>query len=137
MVLSCFRSSFQMNALTYAFTDLAETARCYAASMTLADIYRRVLPIALLEVRYERLVDDFEGELARIAARLGLDLAPGMTDVAATASRRIVRTPSAPQVRAGLNRQGLGRWRAYADELAPVLPILQPWLERFGYGAAG
>jgi hypothetical protein len=126
-----------MNALTYAFTDLAETARCYAASMALADNYRRVLPIELHEVRYERLVDDFDGELARAAAHLGLGLAPGMTDVAATANRRIVRTPSAPQVRAGLNRQGLGRWRAYAGQLEPVLPILQPWIDRFGYGAAG
>ncbi len=137
VVLSCFRSSFQLNAMTYAFTDLAETARCYAASMRLAEIYRRVLPIELHEVRYERLVDAFEGELERAAARLGLALAPGMTDVAATASRRVVRTPSAPQVRAGLNRQGLGRWRAYADQLEPVLPTLQPWIEQFGYGDTG
>ena len=134
VVLSCFRTSFQMNALTYAFTDLTEAARCYGACMQLADLYRRVLPISLHEVRYERLVDDFEGELTRIAAVLNLELTPGMTDVAATASRRIVRTPSASQVRAGLNRRGLGRWRAYADEVAPTLPILQPWSDRFGYG---
>ncbi len=137
VVLSCLRSSFQMNALTYAFTDLTEAARCYAACMDLADVYRRVLPISLCEVRYERLVDDFEAELARIAAHLGLALSPGMADVAATASHRIVRTPSAAQVRAGLNRQGLGRWRAYADELGPALPILQPWIDRLGYGAPG
>jgi tetratricopeptide (TPR) repeat protein len=137
VVFSCLRSSFQMNALTYAFTDLVEAAHCYAACMDLAEVYRRVLPISLCEVRYERVVDDFEAELARIAAHLGLEAAPGMADVAATASRRIVRTPSAPQVRAGLNRQGLGRWRAYADELTPALPILQPWIDRFGYDGAG
>jgi tetratricopeptide (TPR) repeat protein len=136
VVLSCFRSSFQMNALTYAFTDLAEAARCYAATMRLADVYRRVLPTELIEVRYERLVDDFEGELARIAAHLGLPPTAEMLDVAATARRRVVRTPSAPQVRAGLNRQGLGRWRAYAAQLAPILPILAPWVERFGYEPA-
>ena len=137
VVLSCFRSSFQINALTYAFTDLAETARCYAGAMDLAAVYRQVLPIAPLEVRYEQLIDDFEGELGRIAAFLGLQPTPGMLDVAATASRRVVRTPSAQQVRAGLNRQGLGRWRAYADELAPVMRILEPWIERFGYDGAG
>ena len=58
-----------------------------------------------------------------------------MADVAATARRRSVRTPSAPQVRAGLNRKGLGRWRAYDERLAPVLPMLAPWVERFGYEA--
>ena len=137
VVLSCFRQSFQMNALTYAFTDLAETARCYAAAMDLAMVYRRTLPIQPLEVRYEHLVDDFEGELVRITAFLGLAFTPAMLDVAATAGRRVVRTPSAPQVRAGLNRQGLGRWRAYAAQLAPAMPILAPWIERLGYGAEG
>jgi tetratricopeptide (TPR) repeat protein len=137
VTLSCFRNAFQMNALTYAFTDLTETARCYAAAMDLAAVYRQVLPIAPAEVRYERLVDDFEGELARIAGFLGLELTAGMIDVAATANRRTVRTPSAPQVRAGLNRRGLGRWRAYASELAPVMPILEPWIERLGYGGEG
>ena len=137
VVLSCFRQSFQINALTYAFTDLAETARCYAAAMELAAVYREALPIQPIEVRYERLVDDFASELGRIAGVLGLELAPAMLDVAATASRRVVRTPSAPQVRAGLNRRGLGRWRAYAAELAPVMPILAPWIERLGYGGAG
>jgi len=137
VVLSCFRNSFQMNALTYAFTNLVETARCYAATMDLAQVYRATLPVQPIEVRYERLVDDFEGELRRIAGFLGLTLTPGMLDVGATARRRVVRTPSAPQVRAGLNRQGIGRWRAYADELAPTMPILAPWIERLGYGAAG
>jgi tetratricopeptide (TPR) repeat protein len=137
VALSCFRSGFQMNALTYAFTDLAETARCYGASMAMAQVYRRVLPLRVMDVRYERLVDDFAGELGRITDFLGLDPAPGMTDVAATARRRVVRTPSAAQVRAGLNRRGLGRWRAYADELAPILPLLAPWVEAFGYGGSG
>jgi tetratricopeptide (TPR) repeat protein len=36
VALSCFRNSFQMNALTYAFTDLGETARVYAASSMVA-----------------------------------------------------------------------------------------------------
>ncbi len=137
VVLSCFRNHFQMNALTYAFTDLGETARCYAASMDMADVYRRVLPLDLTEVRYEMLVEDFGGELARIAAFLGLGATDAMTDVAATARSRVVRTPSAAQVRAGLNREGLGRWHAYAEHLAPVLPVLAPWVERFGYGASG
>ncbi|HTX51539.1 MAG TPA: sulfotransferase [Caulobacteraceae bacterium] len=133
VTLSCFRNHFQMNALTYAFTDLVEAARCYAASMQMAQVYRRLLPLDVAEVRYEALVADFEGELGRIAAFLALDLRPTMLDVAATADRRIVRTPSAPQVRAGLNARGIGRWRAYEAELTPVLPTLAPWVERFGY----
>jgi tetratricopeptide (TPR) repeat protein len=135
VVLSCAMSAFQMNALTYAFTDLAETAACYDACMALAEAYRARLPLDVMEVRHEKLVEDFPSQLATIAAFVGLSFGPAMTDIAATALARPVRTPSAVQVRAGLNRRGLGRWRAYAAELAPVRDTLAPWIERFAYPA--
>jgi len=137
VVLSCLRNAFQMNAMTYAFTTLEETAACYCACMAMAEVYRRVLALDLIEVRHEVLVEDFDGELARIAGFLGIDDRPAMRDVAATARRSTVRTPSGPQVRLGLNREGIGRWRAYAGKLAPVAGMLEPWVRRFGYPADG
>ncbi len=133
VTLSCLRNAFQMNAMTYAFTRLEDAADCYDACMAMAQICRAVLPANLREVRHEALVADFEGELAAIGGFLGLEVIPAMLDIAATAGRRAVRTPSAGQVRAGLNSRGVGRWRAYAADLAPVLPVLAPWVERFGY----
>jgi tetratricopeptide (TPR) repeat protein len=133
VALSCFRHEFQMNSMTYAFTTLEGAARCYDANMRMVQAYRAVLPLDILDTRHEALVEDFDGELAKIAAFIGLDVTPPMRDIAGTAGRRTVRTPSADQVRAGLNRQGLGRWRAYARDLAPVRPILDPWAARFGY----
>ncbi|MGI4878029.1 MAG: sulfotransferase [Janthinobacterium lividum] len=133
VVLSCFRHDFQMNAMTYAFTALDATADCYAAVMAMMTAYRAGLPLPVLDVRHEALVDDFAGEVARIAAFIGIVPEAAMADVAGTAARRNVQTPSARQVRAGLNRRGLDRWRAYARELAPVLPVLAPWVAAFGY----
>jgi len=133
VVLSCFRNNFQLNAMTYAFTDLAETAACYDACMAMAEVYRRVLPLNLREARHETLVEDFGGELAGIATFLGVEVTPQMADIAGTSARRAVRTPSAVQVREGLNRRGLARWRAYEAALEPVLPVLAPWVERWGY----
>jgi tetratricopeptide (TPR) repeat protein len=133
VVLSCFRQAFQMNAMTYAFTDLAETAACYDACMRLAEQARARLPLAWADVRHEALVEDFDAELGRILDFLELEPDPGMADFARAAGTRTIRTPSAHQVRAGLNRRGLGRWRSYRSELAPVLPILAPWVERFAY----
>jgi len=135
VVLSCLRRVFQINALTYAFTSLEETAAAYVATMELAKIYRDRLTLDLIEVRHETLVEEFDAELARICAFLGLDPHPAMADLAATAARRSVRTPSGPQVRAGLNPSGLAHWRAYAAQLAPVMNILAPCVERLGYGA--
>jgi hypothetical protein len=136
VALSCLRNNFQLNAMTYAFTDLAQTTACYSACMALARTYRAVLPLDVLDVRHEALIADFDGGLAEICRFLDLSPEPAMADVAGTAGRRAVRTPSAPQVRAGLNSKGVGRWRGYADQLAPVLPVLEPWVRRFGYGAA-
>ncbi|HEV7384409.1 MAG TPA: sulfotransferase [Phenylobacterium sp.] len=136
VTLSCLRNNFQLNAMTYAFTDLREAAACYAACMVLAEIYRGVLPVAWLDVRHETLIGDFEPGLAAICGFLGLEPEPAMADVAGTARGRSVRTPSATQVRAGLNQKGVGRWRAYERELAPALPILAAWVGRFGYDPA-
>jgi Flp pilus assembly protein TadD len=133
VVLSCFRNNFQLNAMTYAFTELGETAACYDACMAMAEVYRRVLPLDLREVRHEALVENFEAELAGIAAFLGIEVTPQMADIAGTSARRTVRTPSAVQVREGLNRRRLARWRAYENDLAPVLPVLAPWVARWGY----
>lgn len=137
VVLSCLRSAFRMNVMTYAFTSLAGAAGCYDACMAMAEVYRRVLPLTMTEVRHEAFVADPAGELARVAAFIGLDADPAqrarMLDVATTAARRPAQTPSAPQLQAGINARGLGRWRAVAAEMAPVLPVLAPWAARFGY----
>jgi hypothetical protein len=101
--------------------------------MTFAELARKRLPLAWADVRHEDLIEDVEGELDRILGYLGLCGRESLIDVATTANARPIRTPSATQVRAGLNRRGLGRWHHYSDFLEPVLPALAPWVERFGY----
>jgi len=46
---------------------------------------------------------------------------------------RAINTPSAAQLAKGLNTEGVGQWRRYRDQLAPVLPNLEPWVEKYGY----
>ncbi|HEX5184806.1 MAG TPA: hypothetical protein VFW19_16840 [Allosphingosinicella sp.] len=60
-----------------------------------------------------------------------------MRDFAAEVGRRGVFTPSAPQLARGLNAEGIGRWRDYAEPLAPALPVLAPWVALYGYAGAG
>jgi len=54
-------------------------------------------------------------------------------DFAAKARTRGISTPSASQVARGLNREGQGAWRRYREQIAPALPQLDPWVQRFGY----
>jgi hypothetical protein len=56
-----------------------------------------------------------------------------MLDYRQTALRRDIDTPSARQVIQPLYTRSISRWRRYAAQLAPILPVLEPWVERFGY----
>jgi hypothetical protein len=136
VVLSCFRRRFGMNAAMYELLTLDGAAAYYDTVMRLAELYRALLPIPLHEVRYERLVEDFEGTARAVCDFAGLDWTPAMADIAATARARGITTPSAAQLAAGLNRDGQGAWRRYRERMAPALPVLEPWVERFGYEAS-
>jgi tetratricopeptide (TPR) repeat protein len=135
VVLSCFRRRFGMNPSMYQLLTLDGAASYYDAVMRLSEIYRSMLPLAQHIVRYESLVDDFEGTARAACDFLGLQWDQAMLDFAEKARTRGISTPSAAQVARGLNRDGQGVWRRYADQMASVLPILEPWVDRFGYEA--
>jgi tetratricopeptide (TPR) repeat protein len=132
VVLSCFRRNFNINPSTYEFTTLERTARCYDSVMSLAKLYRERFPLALRETKYEQVAQDFENEMLGVMEFLELDWNPAVLEFAKTAKNRPSRTPSARQLVRGLY-SGEGQWRAYSEELEPVLPVLQPWLDWFGY----
>jgi tetratricopeptide (TPR) repeat protein len=133
VVLSCFRHAFSPNGANFLMLSLEGAAGLYDRVMALDSLYRGRLALPVHEIRYERLVGHFEAECRAICAFLGVDWDPAMADFAATARERTIATPSAGQVRQGLYSGGEGQWRAYREEMAPVLPTLKPWVERFGY----
>jgi tetratricopeptide (TPR) repeat protein len=133
VVLSCFRQRFRMNASMYEFLDLEGAARFYDGVMRLAALYRAKLDIDPYTYRYEDLVEHFDGKTQDICAAIGLPWRAEMRDFAATLDERSTATPSSTQVSRGLYREGVGQWRRYRSQLEPILPILAPWVERFGY----
>jgi hypothetical protein len=46
-----------------------------------------------------------------------------------------IGTPSYSQVIEPVNRKALGRWERYRSYFEPVLPILKPMMDRWGYTA--
>ena len=73
-------------------------------------------------VDYESVVDDLEGEARRLVDFLGLPWDPACVDFASNPSA--VATASAVQVRRGLYRDALERWRRYESHLAGARRIL-------------
>jgi hypothetical protein len=85
--------------------------------------WRRVLPEGrILDMRYEEVVADLETQARRLLAHCGL---PWDTRcLAFHQTERPVRTASASQVRRPIYTSAVGRWRAYADDLGPLLAAL-------------
>jgi tetratricopeptide (TPR) repeat protein len=131
VILSCFRINFTPGSAAWAFSEQTETARHYDALMRLIDRCRENLPLAYHEVRYDRLVAEFEPTVRALADFIGLGWTDEFLRFDRTAKARGVRTASETQVRKGLYNGG-GQWRRYAEEFASVHPILAPWIERFG-----
>ena len=134
VVLSCFRSNFAPTPAAAEFADLHRAARHYDAVMRVQEAFLAVLPLARHELRYEALVGNFDAETKALTGFLGTEWTEEMHDFARTARRRGVSTMSAAQVSKPLY-DGSRQWQRYEQQLGPVLPILEPWVERFGYRA--
>ena len=133
VVFSCFRRRFGMTRQMYELLTPESAATYYDAVMSLADVYRAKLTLPFLDTRYEDLVLNFEGETRRLCDFLGITYDDAMKQFASNEQLAEIDTPSVAQVSRGLYTQGMGQWRRYREQLAPVLPKLEPWVARFGY----
>jgi tetratricopeptide (TPR) repeat protein len=120
--LSCYSKNFTGANLPFTNdqTELGLFYRDYAALMA---HWRATLPAThFLEVDYEAVVDDLEGQARRMIAFLGL--AWDATCLEFHRTQRLVRTASVNQVRKPIYRGSVGRWRAHAARLGPLLKAL-------------
>jgi hypothetical protein len=118
--LSCFSLLFETIEFSY---DLRELGRRYRAYDRLMAHWNSVLPAgSMLEVDYEKVVDDTEFEVRRLLTFCGLDWHPDC--LAFHQTSRSVRTASAAQVRQPIYRSSVKRWRPSDGRLRPLLDEL-------------
>ena len=119
--LSCFSLQFARLNFTY---DLGELGRRYRAYVKLMRHWHAVLPRgAILDVRYEDMVDNLDVTARRIVAHCGLEWNDSCLSFYRT--DRPVRTASVVQVRHPIYRSSVGRWRPDVDSLRPLLDALE------------
>jgi tetratricopeptide (TPR) repeat protein len=128
VIWSCFRRAFVVSAMTLEFSSLERAARHYDAVMRLTQTCLATLPVDHHILVYEALVRDFDATTQLLCDFLGINWSADMRDFGATARVGRVRTASAQQVRQSLF-DGSGQWRNYVHKLAPVLPVLDRWVE--------
>ncbi|MES2497491.1 MAG: sulfotransferase [Pseudomonadota bacterium] len=133
-VLSAFMSSFELNPAMLSFTSLEGGARLYDAASTAWARAEALLPMNVCRMRYERMVEDLEGEMRRLLDFLDIPWDDKVLDNRGSAARREhIRTASYAQVSEPIYNRAIGRWQRYRPQLEPVLPILAPWAAKMGY----
>ncbi|MEE8444053.1 MAG: sulfotransferase, partial [Alphaproteobacteria bacterium] len=124
--LSCFVQNFGAEGLSWSF-DLTDLVHQYKSYRRLMGHWRKVFPGRFLEVDYERVVADQEGQSRRLIAFTGLDWDDSC--LLFHKSKRAVVTASHSQVRQPIYDTSVGRWKRYGDALAPLVDGLAEFLD--------
>ncbi len=107
--------------------DLADLGWYMAEHEKLMEHWRGVLPLSRLTVDLGDWVFNFSHTLDRVLSFL--ELPPDPACERFHEQDRRVRTASARQVRQPINARGMGKWRTYANQLAPMIAELAELLE--------
>lgn len=134
VLLSCSMQPFRSPAFMVLCSSLQRLAQGYARAFEQWQHDVEVFAPRVLEWRYESVVGQFDEQVARLGQFLDIDDTSPMTRFAEHArGKRFISTPSYAQVTEGVHRKAVGRWQPYREQFEPVLPVLQPWIDRLGY----
>lgn len=120
--LSIFFQNFSLRNLYEC--DLASIGLFYRGYVRLMKHWREALSMPMLEVRYEELVSELEGNVHTIIEFLELPWDNACLDFHRTS--RGVYTASARQVRKPIYTSSVGRWKNYEKHLRPLIETLGP-----------
>ncbi len=134
VLLSCFMQGFQLSDTMFNFCTLADTVALYTRTMDLWQVLCEQLPLQVHTIRYEDVVEDFDGQVGALCEFLGVHWQDEMREFAAKAhTGKRIKTPSYEQVVRPIYREARYRWEQFREFLEPFLPTLEPYIRRFGY----
>jgi tetratricopeptide (TPR) repeat protein len=134
VILSCYMQHFRAPDFAMLCSEMPSLTLGYRKTFDFWYEQAELLAPRVLEVQYESFVSDFAAQARSIAEFLELPWDPAMLEPGARAlSKGYVSTPSYSQVVKPVTRRAVGRWHAYRKYLEPALPVLEPYLRRWGY----
>jgi Flp pilus assembly protein TadD len=133
VVLSCFMQRLPLNAVSVHYLSLQATAEKYARTMRAWLKIRDMIKNSWIEVRYEDTVADVAGQARRVLDFLDLPWDDAVLAYHDRARSKHIHSPTYEAVTRPVYSSSIGRWRHYAAQLEPCFPILQPYVEAFGY----
>lgn len=134
VIFSNYLQYFDAPAYVALCSTLPRLAAGYANAMRFWVSHVALLRPQVLEWRYEDVVHDFDHHVDRLAAFLELEDAAPLRAFSEHAKQKgYIGTPSYAQVVRPVYASSVGRWERYRRYFEPILPILKPALEQWGY----
>lgn len=133
-LLSCFLQDFHAPELALVCRDLTTLAKAYSRVFGFWYAQWPLLQPFSYELQYEELTRDIATQVRKLCAFLQLSghaamLAPGEH----ARSKGFISTPSYSQVIDPVHDRSVGQWKHFEHHFSEALPILMPWIERWGY----
>jgi len=129
--LSNFRQLFALELQIFDYSyDLLDTGRYYLQFDRLMRHWQQVLPGRIMEIDYEQLVEAQEATTRKLLDFCGLPWDDACLQFEANAAP--VATASAVQVRSGMNRDSMHRWKRYEAQLGDLRRLLEDGGVRIG-----
>jgi len=124
---SCLGTFKQLFASGQPFSyDIVELGEYYLQYQRLMDHYHAAMPGFVLDVHYEQVVGDLEGQVRRLLDFCGLPFEESCLRFHET--ERAVKTASSEQVRRPIYSSSVNLWRNYEKDLGELVEILEPVL---------
>jgi hypothetical protein len=121
---ACFAMYKQVFTWAYKFSyDFAALGSYYVAHDRLARHWRALLGGRFVEVEYEALVRDQEGQTRRLLQQLQLDFEPACLEF--DRNEAASATASSVQVREKMHTRSVQRWKQFERHLEPLRRILE------------
>jgi hypothetical protein len=118
--VSCFMTDFARG--NFFSSSLASAGHYYRQYERTMSHWKSVLDLPILEVNYEQVVADVEGQSRRMVEFLGLPW--NAQCLRFFENKRFVETASQAQVREPIYKGSVGRWRHYEKHLGPLRAAL-------------
>jgi tetratricopeptide (TPR) repeat protein len=135
VMLSCFMQHFRPD-FAWHCCDMATLGLAYGRTMEFWYEQSALLAPTVMEIGYEACVSNFEHHMREVASFLELPWTDAMLEPAEHARRKgFISTPSYSQVVQPVHSRSVGRWRSYAQYMAPGLVNVQRWIDKWGYTA--
>lgn len=133
-IWSCFMQQFAAPEFALLCRDVTTLARGYRSAFDAWYAQAGLLLPDVYELSYERLAAHFEAEMKKLCTFLHIEWHDDVLLPHVNAGRKpYVSTPSYAQILEPVTTHSIGRWQRYRANIAPALPILQPYLRRWNY----